>query len=241
MSEPAVHVLPSTFWKLDQQPGDDLSVGFLRRDAIAPPADTLQEMEIRSQYQWLGAHATMFVIANVYDPLQAQHQANPFLGIRKGGVHYGEWNVMGHGLLPDPVAEITNAATTDEVISALRRRGLDEVADRVAELSRLHEIDPDEPQLVVASLKELATAVVRNPKLRAPQLTISEAGFMHAEWPTVEGGSVAMTFLPSGRVEFGAISVPAAKGTEILRLGGLHLRDVALNAVQWYTERIATP
>lgn len=236
MSDPDAHVLPSTtlFWTPEQQQADLCG-------ANTPPVDTLRLGLVRYQHQWLGERTTMVVIGNVYDPLQVPHEADRFLGTRKGGVHYGESNAMDHGLLPDPASEITNATSTDDVISALRQRELDEVADRVAELSRLHKIDPDEPQLDVASLKEMATVVVRNPKLRVPQLTISENGFMHAEWRTVEGGTVAMTFLPSGRVEFGAISAPAAAGAEILRLGGLHLRDVALNAVQWYTERIATP
>ena len=155
----------------------------------------------------------------------------------------GQWSAIGvmhHGPWPDPASEIKNATTSDDVISALRRLRLDEVADRVAELSRLHETDPDEPQLDVASLRAMAAALIRDPKLRAPQLTISEKGFMHAEWRTVEDGALAMTFLPSGRIEFGAISASARSGTEILRMGGLHLGDVTMNAVQWFTSRIVT-
>jgi hypothetical protein len=240
MSEPAAHVLRSAFWEPEQQPAD-LYAEALYRGAYAPPADSVQQKNVRYQPQWFSADTPMLVIGNVYDPLQTRHEADPSRGIGKGGVQDSASNALAHGLLPDSASEITNATTTDDVISALRRRELDEVADRAAELSRLHEIDPDEPHLDVASLKEMAAAVVRNPKLRVPQLTISENGFMHAEWRTVEGGTVAMTFLPSGRVEFGAISAPAVGGAEILRLGGLHLQDVALNAVQWYTERIATP
>ena len=159
-------------------------------------------------------------------------------------MHHGSTVEQQHGLClflwRDPTAEIKSAATTDAVVMVLRRLELGEVADRIAELSRLREIDPDEPELNVDSLKEMAIAVIDNPRLRAPRLTVSEQGFVHAEWRTVEGGAVAMTFLPTGRVEFGAISAPALEGKEILRLGGLHIRDVALSAVQWYAEQIET-
>jgi hypothetical protein len=138
-----------------------------------------------------------------------------------------------------PASEITSATNTDSVISALRRLGLESVAERIAELSRFHEIDPNEPELDVGSLKQMAAAVVQNPRLRAPQLTLSEEGFVHAEWKTIGNGTVAMTFRPEGRIEFAAISEPVQSGVEILRVGGLHHAEVAMNAVQWYTERVA--
>ena len=217
MSEPAAQFLRGTFWYAGQQP-DDLPMEARRHGVNSLVADRFQDV-VRCQYHSLGR--TMFVIGNVYSLSKAWHEAAPQI-IRKDGVQYDDPDAVYCAPLSDPASEIANATTTDDVVAALKRQRLGAVADRVAGLSRLHEIDPDEPQLDVASLKEMAAALVRNPKLRVPQLTLSESGFLHAEWRTVDGGSFAMTFLPSGRVEFGAISAPAVGGADVLRIGGLH-------------------
>ena len=132
-------------------------------------------------------------------------------------------------------------STVDDIVAALRDSGLVKVADRAAELSKLHEDDPDEPQMNTASLRGLAETLRRNPRLRGPRLSLTEEGFVHAWWRTTQGGTIAMTFRPDGPVEFGAISEPAGRGTELLRIGGLHHPEVAVDALQWFTTRLATP
>ena len=131
----------------------------------------------------------------------------------------------------------------EDLRAALRSCGHEELADRVVELSRLHKTDDDEPELSVASLRELIRAMAFNPKLKAPELTLSDDGFIHAEWRTSDGGTVAATFHPESRVEFGAISAPfsgAARGTEILRVGGFHHTKEAMSALRWHIDRIVS-
>ena len=140
-----------------------------------------------------------------------------------------------------PAGRLADTATVDDVVAALRGSGLAKVADRAAELSRLHEDDPGEPQMNTASLRGLAETLRRNPRLQGPRLSLTEEGFVHAWWRTTQGGTIAMTFRPDGPVEFGAISEPAGRGAELLRIGGLHHPEVAVDALQWFTARLATP
>ncbi len=133
------------------------------------------------------------------------------------------------------------ASTPDDICAVLRDLGLVKVADRAAELSKLHEDDADEPQMNTASLRRLAETLCRNPQLQRPKLSLTEEGFVHAWWQTAQGGTVAMTFRPDGPVEFGAISEPAGRGVELLRIGGLHHPDVAIGALRWFTTRLVTP
>ena len=81
--------------------------------------------------------------------------------------------------------------------------------------------------------------MVANSAWGEPRLTLNDKGYMHAEWSTVENGRIAMTFFPSDLVDFAAISAPVKSGAKILRIGGRHLGEEAINAVRWFAARIA--
>ena len=134
---------------------------------------------------------------------------------------------------------IPETATRDEIIETLRSRDLNVVADQVVELSGFHEADPGDPDVNVRSLREMTLALVEHENLRSPELTLSEDGFLHAEWPLPDHGRIAATFLPTGRVKFGAISAGALSDKEMLRVGGMLTTDAALDALRWFTRRIA--
>ena len=132
-------------------------------------------------------------------------------------------------------------ALREDLRGALRDCGHGELADRVIELSRMHETS-DEPELDLASLRELIRAMDLNPKLRTPELTLGEGGFIHAEWRTSEGGVVAMTFYPGSRTEFGAVSEPFTgdRDEKVLRVGGFHHTENAVAALGWHIDRIVS-
>ena len=144
---------------------------------------------------------------------------------------------------PEPAARsnkqllLDEAATTGDVLTVLRESRLDALADQAVKLSRFHETG-DGPEMNTASLREMAKVVVRNPKLRSPDLTLTDEGHVHAEWGTTGGGTVAMTFRGDGHTEFGAISAPMGFGATVLRIGGFHQTTEAIRLLQWHISRI---
>ena len=141
-------------------------------------------------------------------------------------------------MAPAPV-DIPETATLDEILATLHEQGLTTVAARIVELSRLHATDPDEPELNTASLRELARVLINYDHLQSPQLMLREDGCLHAEWPLPNQGRIAMTVLPTGYVEFGAISAGARSGKKMLRIGGLHTAKVAIAALRSFTQPVA--
>lgn len=154
----------------------------------------------------------------------------------RGGVFF--WNFVSVSDTVEIGLEV--ATTVEDTISVLKKSGLHRAAKRITYLSSLHREDPDEPEIDLASLKQMVSTIISNPILRRPNLTLTEFGHIHAEWPTTLGGRVVMTFLPSGLADYAAISEAATQGSEIKRVNGRHFVAEAINAVRWFTDRIVS-
>jgi len=144
-----------------------------------------------------------------------------------------------------PASQVTQpglagAATMDDVLAVLRESGLVALADRVAELHRRHEADPEEHPLPnTASLKRMAQAVLTNARLRTPnRLAVNDEGFFTAEW-TVGQAELVLSFWPSSHIRFAALDPIDIRGSH-LRVGGLLNSSDAVNAVRWLVSRIPT-
>ena len=129
-------------------------------------------------------------------------------------------------------------ATVDDALATLAQNGLTRVANRIAYLAGLHADDPTEPTVNLDSLKHLLDVLLRNRALNDPRLTLTDDGYMHAEWPTRQGGRIVMTFLPSGLADYAAISEKATFGSEIKRVNGRHFIEEAIRAVSWFATSI---
>ena len=135
-------------------------------------------------------------------------------------------------------AEIADASEPAEIVFALERFGLARTAKRVAYLASLHH-DEGEPEVNLDSLKQLVHTMIANPAWGEPSLTLNDEGCAHAEWKTRGAGRVMMTFLSSGRMDYAAISAPAATpGVDILNIGGHHIEEEAIKNLHWFTDRI---
>ena len=129
-------------------------------------------------------------------------------------------------------------ATVDDALATLSQNGLTRVANRIAYLAGLHAEDPTEPTVNLDSLKYLLDVIVKNRALSDPRLTLTDDGYMHAEWPTRQGGRIVMTLLPSGLADYAAISEKATSGSEIKRVNGRHFIEEAIGAVSWFATSI---
>ena len=142
--------------------------------------------------------------------------------------------------IDDLSLQISNTVMPETIITALRRCGLDAVADRLGYLHRLIEDDQDEPSINLESLRKLALFLLSERKLGNPQIGVDPNGLAQAERPVGENGVLAMVFLPSGFIRFAAIEAPARRGVECKRASGTLSKSETLNAVRPFTDRLAS-
>ncbi len=134
--------------------------------------------------------------------------------------------------------QIAGATTHEEVIAVLRLFGLDTVADRLVYLRSLADDDPDEPRIEIESLRAMALFIMSERNLRDPRIGVTPDGLIQTDWRTADNGILAMVFLPSGLIQFAAVSGPAQPETERWRVNGALPKDETLLAVRPFTESI---
>lgn len=129
-------------------------------------------------------------------------------------------------------ARILVATHPTEVIEALLFVGRRTIAHRIKCLDEMTtDGAPDEPPIMLVSLRELALFLLSEPQLAAPEIAVGPTGLLLAEWASPEHDVLAMEFRPDGIIQFAAVS---AGGTACarLRVHGELPKDLALNAVR---------
>lgn len=134
------------------------------------------------------------------------------------------------------VGRIAAATRHQEITDVLPLMGLRAIADRLEYLHQISGDDPDEPSMVLASLRQLALFFVSEPPRDEPEIGISPDGHLQAEWRVGDGGFLAMKFLSDGLIQFAAISGPAS-GQRPFRVSGTMPKDGALDAVRAFLRR----
>ena len=134
------------------------------------------------------------------------------------------------------VGRIAAAAKHQEITDVLPLMGLRAIADRLEYLHEISGDDPDEPSMVLSSLRQLALFFVSEPPRDEPEIGISPDGHLQAEWSVGDGGFLAMKFLSDGLIQFAAISGPAG-GQQPFRVSGTMPKDGALEAVRAFIRR----
>ncbi len=130
------------------------------------------------------------------------------------------------------VNRVLAAKQPDEIVVALSLGGCRSAADRIEDLYAMtKDGDPDEPSIVLASLRELALFLLRQRPPMDPEIAVSPDGLLLAEWTSAERGVLAMKFLPTGRTQFAGVSPSAGTGPRC-RVRGELPKDLALDAVQ---------
>ena len=120
----------------------------------------------------------------------------------------------------------------EEIIAGLRLVGLYAAADRLSYLESLADDDPDEPSILLQSLRHLALFLVSERHLGNPQIGVSPDGLVGAQWYSENDATVAMEFLTDGLIRFAAISAPAKCEVERQRVSGILGKRETLQAVE---------
>ena len=154
------------------------------------------------------------------------------------------------------------AESEEEIVAAMRWYGLNFIADRLNRLRTLIAEDPDEPNLVLESLRSFADFFMQQDLLPVPEIGAGPEGYLEAEWRIPANGELmaaftvarwaipedrywgdgdgilAMKFLPSGLIQFAAVSGPAGRGKERLRASGVLPKDDIMTAIQTFASRL---
>ena len=133
---------------------------------------------------------------------------------------------------------IANADSREEVTALLRQAGLDAAADRLDDLQELIEEDPDEPEMSLDSLRQLALFLMEERQLPFPGIGMGPDGLLGMSWRIPERGIVAMQFLPSGLVQFAASRDLNDPESRRIGVNGTLPAKEALQSVKTFTSRI---
>lgn len=147
-----------------------------------------------------------------------------------------------HIAFPAPLLSesmIAAATTPEEMLLLLRVSGFKHTADRLRYLQTLARNDPDEPSMVIDSLKALVAFLTAERSLPDPEIGISPDGLAQIEWRIPPNGIVAMEFLSTSLIRFAALSASTQHGDIRLRVNGTLPRSGALDAIRPFTSSIA--
>ena len=137
---------------------------------------------------------------------------------------------------------ITDAATCEEIVAAIRYGGWNAIADRLTYLRSLVLDDPDEIPIQIESLRNLALFIAnrQQQQLPEPQIGINPDGFACTEWRIANHGILAMDFMPSGQVRFAAILKPPESGNARWSVNGVLPPDHMMDAIRVFTDRLTS-
>ena len=150
---------------------------------------------------------------------------------------------------------LTEIEEENDILGALRANGLNEMAARVVHLREMLDEDPDEPDLVIESLRSFADFFLQETHLPVPEIGADPEGLVEAEWRISSNGKkmaaaderywghgdgiLAMKFLPTGLIRFAATSGPAGQGKERLRTSGILPTNSILPSAMTFVARLA--
>ena len=132
--------------------------------------------------------------------------------------------------------QIENASTPEEIIDFLRQFNLNAIANRLTDLRKLVEDDPEESPMELESLRSLAIFLmseIHDRHLPEPEIGVTPDGLVEIAWSLPpHNGILAMDFLLSGQIQYTAISTPAQHGVERKTASETSPKDEIMKNVQ---------
>ena len=140
----------------------------------------------------------------------------------------------------------------ETLLDALRTHGQEATAERIRQFFDLRAEEPDEPPIVIESLRSLVAFVIRTPDLVTPIIGSDPDGLMELEWHLRDNGDpssfwgrgngvVSMRFLRLGLIQYVALSGPYSEESERLQAQGVSTRTGMMTSLGEFAPRITTP
>ena len=138
------------------------------------------------------------------------------------------------------------------LLAHLRHNNREQVADRIQHFFDRRDQDPDEPPIVIESLRSLVSFIIQEPRLSPPIIGSDPKGRMEIEWHLHDNGNpdsvwgrgngvVSMKFLESGVIQFVALSGPHIEGQDRLRIQGQATGDDIITTLGEFVRRVTIP
>ena len=139
------------------------------------------------------------------------------------------------------IASIAAATTHEEILLLLQADGFEKTTVRLRYLQNLATNNPDEPSMVIDSMKGLVGFLTTERSLPDPEIGISPNGLAQIEWRLPPDGILAMEFLTTSLIRFAAVSVSTKHSDIRLRVNGTLPRGEVLDATRSFTSSIDQP
>ena len=133
---------------------------------------------------------------------------------------------------------IAGVTTYDEILLLLQESGFKQTADRLRYLRNLARNDPDEPSMVIDSMRALVGFLTTERSLPDPEIGISPNGLAQIEWRIPPDGILAMEFLPTSLIRFAAVSASSEHNDRRSRVNGTLQKGEVLDAIRSFTSSI---
>ena len=138
------------------------------------------------------------------------------------------------------------------LLAHLRHNNREQVADRIQHFFDRRDQDPDEPPIVIESLRSLVSFIIQEPRLSPPIIGSDPKGRMEIEWHLHDNGNpdsvwgrgngvVSMKFLESGVIQFVALSGPHIEGQDRLRIQDQATGDDIITKLGEFVRRVTIP
>ena len=135
------------------------------------------------------------------------------------------------------------------LLGRLAGMGRKHVADRIQQYIDIVDDEPDEPPVVMESLRSVVTFVSQQPKLEPPVVGSDPHGLMELEWHLKDNGDpnsvwgrgngvIIMKFLRSGKIQYVALSGPYRPGAEREERQDESTKEDMMNALGVFAHRI---
>ena len=136
---------------------------------------------------------------------------------------------------------IASANTQNEILLLLQESGLKQIADRLRYLQDLSRNDPEEPSMVIDSMRALVGFLTTERSLPDPEIGMSPNGLAQVEWRIPPDGILALEFLTTGLIRFAAVSASTKHSDIRLRVNGTLPKGGVLDAIRSFTSSIDQP
>ena len=133
---------------------------------------------------------------------------------------------------------LNQAESPSAITRTLAVCGLIEIASDIREVEVLASEDPENMPIDLESLRHAAAFLLSERWFPSPLITLTSIGNLWLEWQISPGGLLAMNFLPSGRIQFAAVSEPPRRGVEIESVEGTMRKVDTLTAIRPFVSRL---
>ena len=184
---------------------------------------TLQAIGERSDVESMGVGVLAPGVSDV-ETFKVMFRSLALNSLRRGGLigHAIRFFQFGDDSTPLIIADFGEPASEfpeeqQRIIDLLRNNGRDILAEKLITMLRNVDEDPDEPEINVVSLRQMAQCFVERKDFADPFIGPDSRGIVHAEWRICGNGVLVMVFPGDGVVLLVAQSdeTPVSKKLDI--------------------------